>query len=393
MKVLLIGTGAVGCVLSKFLAKDKIISKIICASIDIKRAKKFIDTKNKKIKLVNLDASKKDQVIKAAKGVDVIINAGLPDFNENIMQAALKVKANYQDLCSHLKDLKTPEQLKYHEQFKKAKLTALINTGVAPGITNLLARDIADKLDSVNSIKIRILEEQKASEFIPSWSIQVTLDELSAPPLNYSNGKFRLLDPFEDFEEYEFPHPYGKRIAVNTYGDEISTLPKFIKAKNIDFKSSGTDIELSRVLYKMGLLSSKPIKFKNNKIVPLELFSQIAPKVPTPEEMKNLIKNKIIENSIFVSVVEGEGLKSGRKIRIKKTVIYPDLKQIQKVMPGATYISYPTGLAAYTFLKILPRIKEKGVFPPEALRPEIRKEVLLKLENNGIVVNEQSSKI
>ncbi|HII71221.1 TPA: hypothetical protein HA265_00520 [Candidatus Woesearchaeota archaeon] len=393
MKVLLIGAGSVGYVLTRFLSKDKNISRIICATVDIKRAKETIDTKDRKIKLINLDASEKDALVNAAKGVDVIINAGIPDINEIIMQAALEVKADYMDLCSHLKDLKNPEQLKYHKRFKKAGLTALINTGVAPGITNLIARDLADKLDSVTKIKIRLLEEQKASEFVPSWSVSVTLDELSSQPLNYSKGKFKLVTPFGDLEQYEFPHPHGKRTVVNIYGDEVATIPRFLKTKNVDYKSGGSDIEFSRVLYKMGLLSGKPIKHKDSMIIPIELFSQIAPKVPTPKEMVRLVKQKVVENSAFISVVEEEGTDSGKKIRIKKTVTYPDLKCIQKTLPGATYISYPTGLAAYAFLKILPKIKQRGVMPPEALGPELRKQVFLTLESNGVTIEEQFSKI
>jgi saccharopine dehydrogenase-like NADP-dependent oxidoreductase len=393
MKILLIGAGAVSHVLSKLLVKDKSVSKIVCASVDIKRAKEFIDVRNKKIRLICLDASKKDQVIKAAKGVDVIINASLPNFNEIIMEAALAAKTNYIDLCSRLKDFKVADQLRFNSQFKKAKLLALINAGVAPGVTNLLAMDIADKLDSVSKIKIRLLEDQKASEFIPSWSVQVTLYDLSSPSLDYLNGKFRLLGSFKEFEDYEFPNPHGKKSTVNICGDEVATLPMFIKTKNIDFKSSGTDIEFLRVFDKMGLLSSKPIMVKNKKMVPLELFTKIAPKIPIPKEMKRIVKNKIIENAVFISVVEGEGIESGRKIRIKESVTYPDLKHIHKIMPGATYISYPTGVAVYAFLKVMPKIKEKGVLPPEALNHEIRKEILLELESNGIVVNEEFSKI
>lgn len=391
MKVLIVGCGAVAYVLSTLLAKDKSVSKIFCASKDVKKAKKFIPF-NKKIKLVKLDASRFEDVVKAAKGVDLVVNASLPYFNEIIMRAALKVKADYQDLCSELKDLKTAEQLKFDKQFRKAKLVAVINTGVSPGVTNLLAGDIADKLDSVSAIKIRLLEEQKASEFVPSWSVEVTLDELSAPPLVYCNKKFCFREPFGDFEEYHFVHPYGKRIAVNLFADEVATIPKFIKTSNIDCKSSGSDIDFSRIIFKMGLLSYKPIKVKNSRIVPIELFAKIAPKVPSPKKMRELINKKIIENSVFVSVVEGEGVESGRKIKIKKAVVYPDLKNINKIMPGATYISYPTGLAAYAFLKALPKIRGKGVFPPERLSSDVRKEVLLELENHGIIVQEEFSK-
>ncbi|MBW3004890.1 saccharopine dehydrogenase NADP-binding domain-containing protein [Candidatus Woesearchaeota archaeon] len=392
MKILLIGAGAVGSVLSSMLCKDPCVSKVICASNDLKKAREFLDLKNKKLSLIKLDASNTLQVAKAAKGCNLIINASLPDFNLKIMEAALKAKANYQDLCSLLADLKTAEQLSMHKKFKKKKLVALINAGIAPGITNLIAREIAEKFDKLDEIKIRLIEDQKASEFVYSWSPQVTLDELSAPPLAVRKGKFKLLANFGDAEQYDYPAPFGKRYAVNVYGDEISTIPKYIKLKNADFKSSGTDIDFSKALYKLGLFSSKEIDLNGKKIKPVDFFLKISPAVPSPKEMIRLIKQGVIENAVFASVVEGIGKQSGRNIKIKNTVIYPDLKEISKRFKGATYIAYPTALAAAAFAKIIPNMKNHGVFPPEALDENLRKDVLLELEGNGIVVDEQFSK-
>jgi saccharopine dehydrogenase (NAD+, L-lysine forming) len=391
MKILLIGCGAVSYVLSSLLNKDENVSLIVCASNDLDSAKEFIQS-SRKIKIIKLDASKKEEIINAAKGFDLIINASLPDYNEIIMQATLEVKANYQDLCSYLEDLKTPEQLKYENEFKKNNLIALINTGIAPGITNILAKDIADKFDILDSIKIRLLEDQKAIEFIPSWSLKVTIDELNSQPLNFFENKFKLVIPFEDSEEYVFLEPYGKRIAVNIYGDEISTLPMYIKAKNIDFKCAGNDIDFARTICKLGLLNKNKISLDNQEIIPLNLFSKFAPKVPTPKEMQNLISKKIVENGIFISVVEGFGVQSSRNIKIKKTILYPDLLNIQKIMPGATYISYPTALAAYAFFKIFNKINNFGVFVPEALEKSVRKEIMLELENNNVVIIEEYTK-
>lgn len=89
MKILIIGTGAVSSVISKYLSRDKSISKIICASKEIKRAREFIKTKNPKIRLVSLDASNIQEIANTASGVSLIINASLPRFNENIMEAVL----------------------------------------------------------------------------------------------------------------------------------------------------------------------------------------------------------------------------------------------------------------------------------------------------------------
>jgi saccharopine dehydrogenase (NAD+, L-lysine-forming) len=392
MTILIIGAGAVASVMTRYLIKDRGIAKVICASKDIKRAKQFINHKERKIKLIFLDASRIGEIIKAAKGADLIINASLPAFNENIMMAALKVGANYQDLASRLLDLKTVEQLKFHSRFKKAKLVGFINTGVAPGITNLLARQAADKLDEVRAIRFRLLEEQKASELIFAWSAETILDELTAPPLVYENGKFIFTKPFGGQEEYQFPSPFGKRQMFSIYGDEVATIPHYIKVRRVDFKSSGTDIEFAKALYRLGLFNKKSISFDGRQIIPVKFFSKLAPRVPSPEEMRGMIKRGVIENAIFAAVVEVEGKQAERKITIKASAIFPDLKEISKKFFGATYISYPTGTAAYAFAKVIPKIKTYGVFPAEALRADLRKEVLLELESRGIVINESYSR-
>lgn len=391
MKILLIGMGAVGSVISQYLSKDDEVSEIVCASNDIQRAKEFI-VENDKIKLVEFDASNIDKIVDNANGVNLIINASLPRFNENILEAALRVGAHYQDLASELADLKTAEQLKFNEKFKKAGLTALINTGVAPGITNLLAREAADKLDEVEEIHFRCVEEQKASEFIFAWSVETTLDDLTAPPLVYRNGEFVLTKPFEDSEEYEFPEPFGKRHAFSVYGDEVATVSLFIKTKVVDFKSSGADIEFSKALSRLGLFSKEPMEFSGGKIIPLEFFKKIAPKVPSPQKMKQMIDEGIIENAFFAISVEMVGKEQGQDMRIKMNAKFPDLKEITKKFPGATYISYPTGTAAYSFSKIIPKMKTAGVFPPEALDDDMRKEVMLTLERNRIIINQQFQK-
>ena len=392
MRVLLVGAGAVASVVSRHFARDRGISKIICAARNIKRAKQFLDLKERKLMLIGLDASRIGAIAKAARGVDLIVNASLPAFNENILTAALKVHANYQDLASRLLDLKTVEQLKFHARFKKAKLVGLINTGVAPGVTNLLARGAADKLDEVRAIRFRLLEEQKASELIFAWSAETILDELTAPPLVYENGKFIFTKPFSDQEDYQFPSPFGQRQMFSIYGDEVATIPRYIKVRRVDFKSSGTDIELAKALYRLGLFNKKPIVFAGRQIIPVKFFSKLAPKVPTPEEMRRMIKSGVVENAVFVAVVEVEGKQAGRKITIKTSAVFPDLKEISKKFFGATYISYPTGTAAYAFAKIIPKIRTCGVFPPEALSSELRKEVLRELEGRNITINESYSR-
>ncbi|MBI5398383.1 saccharopine dehydrogenase NADP-binding domain-containing protein [Candidatus Woesearchaeota archaeon] len=336
MKIVIIGTGAVASIASHFLAADKDVKELVCASNDLAGAKKFIDTKNAKIRLEHVDASDAQSVREVAKGADLVINASLPNFNLIIMEAAISVGSNYQDSCSLLADNKTAEQLQLHKKFNDADRIALVNTGVAPGVTNLLAREAADQLDSVSDIKIRLVEETQGTEYISSWSPVVVMDEFSSPPLEYRDGAFQFVEPFEDAEDYEFPEPFGKRKTFNIYGDEVSTIPLYIKVKNVNFKAGGADVEIGKVLHKLGLFSKKSILLDGNKVIPLHFFSKLVPPVPSPQELIEWIKSGVVQNAAFVSAVEVIGKKSGKMVSIRETALYPDLKQIFKKFPGTT---------------------------------------------------------
>jgi len=82
----------------------------------------------------------------------------------------------------------------------------------------------------------------------------------------------------------------------------------------------------------------------------------------------------------------------GQELKMKKTAIFPDLIDITKKLPGANYISYPTGLAAYIFSKVVSKIKNPGVIPPEVLDYSLRKQILVELESYGIIIDYQYTK-
>jgi len=389
MRVFIIGAGAVGSVIANFLSREKKVKEIICGDKNLKRAKEFINFKSNKILLKKIDATNEKHILKESRDVDLIINATLPHFNKNILKVALKSGANYQDLCSHLDNSKRPKQLRFNEKFKKEKILGLINTGISPGITNILVKNNADKLDEVCSVKIRTLIDPNSIEPIFAMSPEIMLEESISPPLVYRNGKFKFLKPFENSEYYEFPAPIGKRFVFSVYGDEISTLPRNIKTKRVDFMSGGVDIETSKLLYDMGLLSDKPIQINGGHFVPLDFFSKELPSVPTPREMINLMHEGIIEDALVVLVVELNGKKFGKTISIKSSIIFPTLKEIADILPGSTYISYPTGLSAFCFTKILSSINQKGILLPESLNSETREKIMLELATNGIHIQEE----
>lgn len=391
MKVCIIGAGAVASVLSHFLARDDAVIEILICTRDLPRAKEFVDASHPKIRFTELDASNVSHITKSASGADLLINASLPRFNTAVMTAALNINAHYQDLASELKDYIHPEQLNFHAQFQKAERIALINTGVSPGVTNVLAAETADILDPLESLKFRLVEDQETNEPMFAWSPEVAIDELTSPPLIFREGAVAFTRPFADDENFTFPHPFGKRRVFSIYGDEVATIPRYLDVQHVDYKSGGSDIEFGKALFRLGMFRKEPVSVKGQRIIPLDLFSYIAPKVPTPKEMRQAIQSGAMANAQLCVAVEAEGKQYGKRRRIRAAAAFPDLRAITKVLPGATYISYPTGLAAYLFAKILPFLHMPGVYPPEALPEELRTRMLSELEGHGIIITKRYS--
>ena len=95
-KILVLGVGAQGSAAAKRLDEEPAVSEIICADYD-QEAVNSIVSQLKKAKGAFVDAHDLDSIVKAAEGVDLILN-GLPlECTQNVLDAALIVKADYQD--------------------------------------------------------------------------------------------------------------------------------------------------------------------------------------------------------------------------------------------------------------------------------------------------------
>ena len=135
-RIIVIGVGAQGSTIAKRLNDHPGVSEIICADYDRKAAEALSHSLSKATAL-QLDASDVENVIRAAKGCDLIVN-GLPlDFNLPVMEAALAVHASYFDMAGPMEDIGFVESYKllfseWHEKFKAKGLTALVGGGHRP---------------------------------------------------------------------------------------------------------------------------------------------------------------------------------------------------------------------------------------------------------------------
>jgi len=284
------------------------------------------------------------------------------------------------------------KELMLSKEFENTDLTALICAGSAPGITNVLIRYAADQLDRLNKVRIRVFESVKSKKLVLTWSPETLLGDMAEKPIIYQNGKYERVPPFSEEETYTFPEPIGTQSVFAHVHEEVLTIPRFLGKglKYMDLKLGSPDIPLIKSLVELGLCSTEAIEINGAKITPLEVLTRLLSPTASPEMIEDMIKTGVIIDADECYVVEVEGEKLGKVLTYKFSVNFPSLREVQKLMPGATHESYVTGVSAAIFAKLLGegKIKRKGVIPPECLRSDVREEFLSNLAKKGIKIIE-----
>src|SRR3974377_1453473 len=141
MRIFVLGAGATGSLLAQLLERQG--HDIWCGDRDPDRGRRFLGKKSP-IAVAEVNARNLYGIVRAAKGCQLIINASASVFNEIVLRAALRVRARYLDLSSHLtRHPFKAEQYRYTKRFEAKHRAALINTGAPPALTNLLAKRAA----------------------------------------------------------------------------------------------------------------------------------------------------------------------------------------------------------------------------------------------------------
>jgi len=396
--VLVIGVGAQGSTIAKRLDEDPAVSEIICADYDLKAAQE-LQTVLKKATAIQLDAKNLTDVIQAAEGCDLIVN-GLPlVYNLVIMEAALTVNASYFDMAGPMEDIGFVESYQmlfsdWHQKFKALNLTAFIGGGSSPGLANVMAREAVDTLDTCNTISICLYEGLKTKRFTPFWwSPEVAFSDMAYKTFRFENGVHVTDKPFSrpvmmklkgiDHEVQLVDHEHDEPITMGLLADKVLR-----GVQNVEFKYGGTGVELSEILYNMGLLSNEMVTVKGNTIVPIELVLDLCPPAPKyPDEIKAIIDQGVIaEEGAFLVRVDGH--KDGMPLRIDSYASAPGLvESFEKA--GLSHEAYLTGQCAAVFVKMMVAgvFADKGVYVPEQLDAHARAYYFKELAQLGITLD------
>lgn len=370
IKAAVFGCGGVGQCVAQDLAKSKLISSLVLADVNLKGPEAVKKrTKSDKIEITKADGSNPDEVAKIAEKVDILVNGTMPALNLKIMEGCLKGNAHYIDMATGDKEFGHPmfeDQEAYDKKYKDAGLFALCSMGIDPGASDLFAKRAADRMESVDYVRVRDADNSKLEgyEFATYFSPDAMIEECIRDPLYYENGRWRRVPPLSTSEVYSFPDPVGPMKVYMTDHEESELIPKFIgkKVKRCDFMITldETFVEYVRFLKKLGLLSFKPIELRGTKIAPIEV---VVATMPRPDDLAGKMKG------LCCVLTEVAGKMNGEETVIKTWTYMSHEKAYE--LSGIHATAYQTAMPVAVAVEMFARgeIDIKGVRSPEAVDP------------------------
>lgn len=378
-KILILGTGAQGSTVAQRMDEEPNVAEIICADYD-KNAVDGLVKILKKGKGVQVDATKAENIVKIAKGVDLIVNALPIKYANTVMDAAIKVKANYQDFAAgDIPGVDWIENVKklyneYGARFKKIGKLALISTGSAPGTICVAARNSMRYLDTCETITMCVFEGVKAKRFLPFWWSPVTAyGDMSDDAVAYINGEIVYTQPFSDpiyrkFDWYDqevkfVEHAHDEPLIMGLNANEY-----FKGAKNIYFKYGGFGIQFAEPLYRMGMLSKEPVEVDGVQVIPKNLAIKLTPPAPKFKEEIQQILDEGLEYDTGAMLIESTGMKDGKEVMVETFVNAPGCVEAFKKsgLSGEMYLTGQGG-AMFTKLFVNDKFTQTGLISSDML--------------------------
>jgi saccharopine dehydrogenase (NAD+, L-lysine-forming) len=357
------GAGKMGCISVQDLANDNRVDEVVIADINVDQAKVVADyLQSPKISIQKVDVNDESAFLKSLEGADACLNATVYYTNLQVMETCLKAGVHYTDMGGLF--FGTREQLKLHDRYAAGGVSAVLCMGSAPGVPNIQARYAADRLDTIESIKIYDgIKPPPADDLRFSYAVPTIVDEITVQPMVFENGEFVSKEPLSGFEDYWFTQPLGLLPMHLSLHSEVATLPVTFKEKGIQecfFKinywgMAKETVEKVRVLVEFGFDSQDPVDVKGTSVTPRDMMvSMLSGYVHSITDLLAPAKTKPPDWTKEI-VTEIKGTKDGKEMTYRLGTL---------TCKGAL----PTGVGpAVAAIWLAEGRISPGVYPPEAV--------------------------
>lgn len=279
------GAGTVGQAVARDLIKQEQVKKVILGDIitDPGRLHDKLRT-SEKVLLSRVDLNNHEDLVKAIKDVDIVVNCAGPFYQTaiTVSKAAIEARVNYVDICDDYDVIGNLFESEINSAAMKAEVTVLTGMGSDPGTNNLIAKYYANKLERVDEIALFWVVSIADIEGGAAWDHSLHMNLGKIP--QYLDGKLQYVEAGSGEEMVAFPEPLGTCQVSYVGHPQPLTLPRYIDGvKRVTIKGGLLPAWVNQLIKEQkatGFLNIEPMEIKGVKIAPYDLTLQLWRTIP-----------------------------------------------------------------------------------------------------------------
>ncbi len=373
MKIAILGAGLVGKAMARDLASEP---EFKVTSIDLNKDA-LSELASEGVMVIQADLSQPEIIKQTIKNQELVLNALPGNLGYQSLRSCLEAGKNVVDIAFFPENPFELEPLAIQNN-----LTAVVDCGVAPGLSHMLASYSQNYLDKRSSLVIYVgglpAVREWPFEYKAVFSPLDVLEEYLRPARLKENGQIVTRPALSDPEFLEFKN-LGTLEAFNT--DGLRTLLHTLdipemKEKTLRYPGHR---EKMLILREAGFLDSKPFRINGQELRPLEVTAKI---------MFSKLSLEPGEEDLTIMRILVEGEKEGRPARLTFDVVDRFDKKT-----GVHSMARTTGYTATMVVRALASglVQRKGIVAPEFLGTDqqVYSFILHGLKNKGISIQEK----
>ena len=257
---LVLGAGMVGSVIAADLAAEA-GWRVRVADVNEATLAKARDRAAGRIETVRADLSKAEEIRRLAGGADIVLGALASRLGFMALHAVIEAGKNYCDISF------MPEDALSLSAFAKERgVTCVVDMGVAPGMSNMLAAELVTRLDPCTKIEIYVgglpRERRWPFDYKAAFSPADVIEEYTRPSRVVEHGRIVVKEALSEPELMDLPG-VGTVEAFNT--DGLRSIVRTMRVPHMQEKTLRYPghIALMKAFRETGLFSQEPVEVRS----------------------------------------------------------------------------------------------------------------------------------
>jgi lysine 6-dehydrogenase len=379
--MLVLGAGLQGSACAYDLLQNPDVTQVRLADLHVDHLPDFLAPySGPRLIPTPLDVRNREGVLALMRECDAVMSAIPYYFNLELATLAVEAGVHFTDLGGNTEIVLAQKQLA--EKAREKGASVVPDTGLAPGMVNIIAQLGIERLDETESVKIFVgglpQQPEPPLNYQIVYSLEGVLDYYTTLSWILRDGKPMQVRALSEREPVEFASPVGTLEAFHTAGGLSTMFSRYEgKIPSMEYKTLRYPghAHIMEAIRELGLLELEPVEVKGVPVVPRDLFiAAVGPRLRKPKG-RDLVALRVVVR--------------GRKDGAPKSYAWELVDRFDEAH-GITAMMRTTGYS----LSITGQMQVAGTIKPGVWTPDEGvpgDAYLAELRKRGIEVNETTA--